>query len=87
LGVIAYQMLCGAKPYVGDRREDILAQHSDAPVPKLPLEHAHYQPLIDRLLAKTAAQRLASAREVIEIADRLRSTAPALDYVLSATSA
>jgi serine/threonine protein kinase len=87
LGVIAYQMLCGAKPYVGDRREDILAQHTDAPVPKLPLEHAHYQPLIDRLLAKTARQRLASAREVIEIVDRLRSTAPTLDYVLSATSA
>ena len=87
LGVIAYQMLCGAKPYVGDTRDDILAQHTDAPVPKLPPELAHYQPLIDRLLAKTAEQRLASARELIELVDRLRSTAPALDYELSATSA
>jgi len=86
LGVIVYQMLSGAKPFSGDDTANILAQHVDAPVPRLPRQLIHYQPLIDRLLAKSAGQRLASAREVIELVERLRGTRP-LDYELEATSA
>jgi serine/threonine protein kinase len=87
LGVILYQMLTGAKPYTGDDTQTILAQHFDAPVPILPTALAHYQPLIDRLLAKTPAQRLASAREFSELIEQLRSSAPAPEYVVSASSA
>jgi serine/threonine protein kinase len=87
LGVMLYQMLTGAKPYTGDDTQKILAQHFDAPVPTLPAALAHYQPLIDRLLAKAPAQRLASAREVTELIEQLRSSAPAQLYAASATSA
>jgi serine/threonine protein kinase len=87
LGIILYQMLTGTKPYVGDNTETILAQHISAPVPALPEPLAHYQPLVDRLLAKTAGQRLASARELIELIEQLRSTAPSPVYEISATSA
>ena len=87
LGVMLYQMLAGAKPYTGDDTQKILTQHFDAPVPTLPAELAHYQPLIDRLLAKTAAQRLGSAREVTELIEQLRSSAPAPVYAASASSA
>jgi serine/threonine protein kinase len=87
LGVIVHQMLTGAKPYTGDDTQKILTQHFEAPVPILPPPLAHYQPLIDRLLAKAAAQRLASAREVTELIEQLKASAPAPLYAVSATSA
>jgi serine/threonine protein kinase len=87
LGVMLYQMLTGAKPFSGDDTQQILAQHFDAPVPTLPAALAHYQPLMDRLLAKTAAERIASARELGELIEQLRGSAPAPVFVASANSA
>ena len=87
LGVMLYQMLAGAKPFTGDDTQKILTQHFEAPVPALPPALSHYQPLIDRLLAKSAAQRLGSAREVTELIEQLRSSAPAPVYEASASSA
>jgi len=66
LGVILYQMLTGAKPYVGATTDEILEQHRNAAVPTLPVELAPYQPLTNKLLAKDPAQRFGSAREVLE---------------------
>jgi serine/threonine protein kinase len=74
LGVILYQMLTGEKPFVGDTTNAILDQHRDSPVPRLPEPLATYQPLLDKLLAKDAGQRLASAREVLETVDRFMAT-------------
>jgi serine/threonine protein kinase len=71
LGVILYQMLTGEKPYVGDTPEAILEQHCNAPLPQLPEHLGTYQPLVDRLLAKDANQRLATARELIEAIEAL----------------
>ena len=73
LGVVLYHMLTGDKPYVGDSADSILEQHCQAPIPRLgpPLEAL--QPLLDRLLAKDQAQRLANAREVIEAIEEARS--------------
>jgi serine/threonine protein kinase len=76
LGVILYQMLTGEKPFTGDTTDAILEQHHNAPVPRLPAHLATYQALLDKLLAKEAAQRLANAREVTETIDRL--VAPAV---------
>jgi serine/threonine protein kinase len=87
LGVILYQMLTGAKPYVGDTAEEIMARHRDMPVPKLPAHLYEYQPFVDRMLAKNPGQRLASARELIELIDRMRDAERVRGYELSATSA
>jgi len=87
LGIILYQMLAGAKPYSGEDTQKILTQHFEAPVPTLPPPLAHYQPLVDRLLAKDAAQRLASARELVELIEHLRTSAPAPVDAVSAKSA
>ena len=76
LGVILYQMLTGEKPYTGDTTDAILDQHHNAAVPRLPAELATYQPLLDNLLAKEAAQRFANAREVTETIDVLTNAAP-----------
>jgi len=86
LGVMLYQMLVGEKPYVGEDTEKILAQHRDAAVPRLPAELASYQQLIDRLLAKNAAQRVPSARELVELIEELRSQADSSTVVRSAST-
>jgi serine/threonine protein kinase len=66
LGVILYQMLTGAKPYVGATTVDILQQHRSAALPTLDAELAAYQPLLNKLMAKDPSQRFSSAREVLE---------------------
>ncbi len=76
LGVILYQMLTGEKPFTGDTTDAILDQHHNAPVPRLLPQLATYQALLDKLLAKDAASRLANAREVTETIDRIAAAAP-----------
>lgn len=89
LGIIVYEMLTGERPYVGTDTDTILAQHTQAPVPTLPAQLSHYQPLIDRLLAKSVAQRVASARELLELIEDLgpsASTQDSQDQRLSVSS-
>jgi serine/threonine protein kinase len=71
LGVILYQMLTGEKLYVGDTTQAILDQHTYAPLPRLPGPLSANQPLLDRLLAKDAGARLASARELMEAIEQI----------------
>lgn len=61
LGVILFEMLAGALPFVGSNLAEIFAGHRSAAVPRLPPRVARYQFLIDRLLAKDPAARYASA--------------------------
>jgi len=69
LGVIFYEMLTQKRPYSGDTIMEILAQHSAAPIPRLPGELAPCQPLIDGMLAKRPADRFASAEAVLGAID------------------
>ena len=77
LSVILYQMLTGAKPYVGETTDAILEQHKSAPLPALPADLAMHQPLLNRLLAKDPAQRYGSARETLEAIEQLVANAAA----------
>jgi tRNA A-37 threonylcarbamoyl transferase component Bud32 len=61
LGVVLFEMLSGALPYVGNTLAEIFAGHRSTPVPRLPQRAACYQAIIDRLLAKEPADRYASA--------------------------
>jgi serine/threonine-protein kinase PpkA len=65
LGVLAYEMLTGAKPYRARSVEELLALHRTAEVPRLPGEFATWQPLIDRLMAKRRDERFAQAADVL----------------------
>jgi serine/threonine protein kinase len=76
LGVMLYQMLTGEKPFTGETTDAILDQHRHAAVPRLPAHLAIYQTLLDKLLAKDTSQRLANAREVSEIIERLVAIDP-----------
>jgi eukaryotic-like serine/threonine-protein kinase len=72
LGIICYEMLTGRKPYTGSSAMDVLQQHVNSPLPKLPRTFEHLQPLLDGLLAKAREERFASAGQVIEAIAGLR---------------
>ena len=74
LGIIFYEMLTGRKPFAGNSAIEVLQQHVNAPLPKLPERHFQHQTLIDRMLAKSREQRFGSAEEVIEAIGTARET-------------
>jgi eukaryotic-like serine/threonine-protein kinase len=65
LGVIYYELLTGKKPYAGRSVIEVLEQHVNAPLPRLPESLAHHEPLLRRMLAKERAERCADAQEVM----------------------
>jgi serine/threonine-protein kinase PpkA len=71
LGIILYEMLTGQKPYTGGTALDVLQQHVSAPPPQLPDTLARYQPLLTLLVAKSRADRFATAAEIINAAGGL----------------
>ena len=65
LGVIFFEMLTGAKPYLGTTAFEVLQQHVSAPAPELPEGLRHHQLLLDGLMAKTREDRFASADDLL----------------------
>jgi len=62
LGVMLFEMLTGAKPYRADNPMAIVYKHRREPIPRLPERFAALQPLLERLLAKSPADRFDGAR-------------------------
>ena len=72
LGVVAYECLAGAPPFVGEP-PDVACAHRDHPVPPLPGSvPADVSALVMQLVAKDPAWRPGSAAEVAQQAGRLR---------------
>ncbi len=63
LGVVLFEMLTGKHPYRGVTSREVMAQHLNAPIPRLPETAAAFQPPLERLLAKRAADRFADAAQ------------------------
>jgi serine/threonine-protein kinase PpkA len=70
LGVMFYEMLTGKVPYDADTGLAIAVQHLQAPVPKLPEEHAQLQPVIDQMMAKDPEDRFTTLEELIVTLER-----------------
>src|SRR5438876_7804287 len=66
LGVILFEMLTGQKPYRAENPMAIVYKHRKEPIPRLPAQFEAVQPLLERLLAKTPADRIATAEEAAE---------------------
>ncbi|HZW89214.1 MAG TPA: FHA domain-containing serine/threonine-protein kinase, partial [Myxococcaceae bacterium] len=70
LGVLLFELLTGAPPYLGASATHVLAAHLLSPVPRLPAHGPHgpippsLADLLQRMMAKTAAERPASMAEV-----------------------
>ena len=70
LGVILYEMLTGAKPYRAENAMSLIYKHLKEPLPRLPGALEWLQPLLERLLAKQAADRFDSATAAAEALER-----------------
>ncbi len=66
LGVMAYEMITGRKPYYAETAHQLLEMHAHAPVPQLPPAHARLQPMLDRMMAKDLGKRFASATQLLD---------------------
>jgi serine/threonine-protein kinase PpkA len=64
LGVVFYEALTGSRPYKGADAFETAILHVKGPLPTLPEPLRRFQPVLDRLLAKTPEARFASAEEV-----------------------
>ena len=65
-GAMFFEMLTGRPPYKGSSVQGILYQHVNLPVPILPVGLERFQPILDRMMAKSAAARFESADAVVE---------------------
>ncbi len=76
LGVVLYEMLTGKVPYDADTDVAIGIKHISADIPQLasinPLL-AHYQPIINTLMAKQPNDRCESAERLIEHIEKVKS--------------
>jgi len=66
-GIVFFEMLTGHKPFHAESAAGLIYQLVHAPIPRLPLDCARYQGVIDRLLAKRPADRPASAEALIAL--------------------
>jgi eukaryotic-like serine/threonine-protein kinase len=71
LGIVLYEMLTGACPFVGRNATEVIAKHISAPIPSLserePETPAALVRLVDRMLAKDPADRPTAAELVKEL--------------------
>jgi len=78
LGIIAYELLVGEKPYDGESEIAIIVKHIEEPLPRLPERCRRYQTLLDRMTAKDPGQRFTDANEVASFIESLNQAAPTL---------
>lgn len=70
-GILFHELLTGRKPFKADTPAAMIYQHIHAPLPRLPAVLAGWQPLLDKCLAKEAADRYQSAADLITDLERL----------------
>lgn len=71
LGALTFEAITGNPPYDGDDGFAIAYAHVFEPVPRLPANRSYWQPLIDRAMAKSPAERFQSMEEFLVELDRL----------------
>lgn len=71
LGIVFYEMLMKQVPFDGEDSMSIGIRHITEPVPRLPAKFARFQRIIDHLLAKEPADRIAQGATVAKALDLL----------------
>ena len=77
LGIVLYEMLTGTKPYHAETPLAVIYKHANEPVPALPEDLAHLQELLESMLAKRPAGRVASAVTLVGRIDEILGRAAA----------
>lgn len=73
LGVVLFEMLTGRTPFDADDPFQVAIKHISEPPPPLPAPLAKLQPLVTRLLAKTAPERFTSAAQLVTVLEQALS--------------
>jgi len=76
LGAVTVEALTGKPPYDGEDGFAIAYAHVFEPVPQLPPALAHWQPLVERALAKDPRERFADVAAFLEALDEVAGKAP-----------
>lgn len=66
LGLVLVELLTGEAPFQGTSAAAVRDAHLRAPIPVLPTPLAPYQPIVNRLLAKSPADRCRSADDFLQ---------------------
>ena len=70
LGCMLHELLTGQRAYEANSLAELIFKHLTAPIPRLPDGMAPCQPLLNRLMAKSADERFNSALELLEYVER-----------------
>jgi serine/threonine protein kinase len=73
LGVVFYQLLSGQVPYQASDSLAIGIMHMTAPLPAVPREYGYVQPLLQRMMAKKADERVQSGAEVVRLIQQIEA--------------
>lgn len=72
LGVIAFEMFTGQRPYQGDSAIKVILQHIQSPIPQMPQGLQRLQPLINEMMAKDPDRRIQTANSLVRRIDEFR---------------
>lgn len=75
MGVLTWEMLTGHLPYSAGDALSMAVKHAQEPIPRLPPSLKHWQPLIDRSMAKKPEDRYASANDMLAALDAIEQRA------------
>lgn len=77
VGVLAYELLMGRLPYQAADPLALALMHAQDPVPRLPPEKKHWQPLLDRAMAKSPDNRYRNAQQMLGALNQIATGKPA----------
>ncbi|WP_194825504.1 serine/threonine-protein kinase [Nocardia sp. XZ_19_231] len=86
LGVIAFELLTGARPFTGHDSSELRRQHLESPPPAMIGAPEMMQRLVYRLLAKDPAARQSDARAVVEGLEAVNTPLTALQQRLASVA-
>ncbi|KAA2286281.1 bifunctional serine/threonine-protein kinase/formylglycine-generating enzyme family protein [Arenimonas fontis] len=82
VGVLAFELLTGHLPYQAADPLALALMHAQDPIPRLPAEKRHWQPFIDRAMAKSPDNRYRNAQQMLGALNQIaggRPPEPAFD--------
>lgn len=65
LGLLLHEMLVGKRAYASPDLSKVMMDQLNAPVPVLPAPHERFQPLLEKLMAKSTGERFATVADVM----------------------
>ncbi len=76
VGVLAYELLMGRLPYQAADPLALALMHAQDPVPRLPPEKKHWQPFLDRAMAKSPDNRYRNAQQMLGALNQIAAGKP-----------